>query len=68
MAKTIIVTRNTGSKGKKSCQTEAVWSSVGIGIGIVLLEAQQADLPYYRESRVQEVTRMKKERKQNRKD
>ena len=26
MAKTIIVTRNTGSKGKKSCQTEAVWS------------------------------------------
>ena len=40
----------------------------GIGIGIVLLEAQQADLPYYRESHVQEVTRMKKERKQNRKD
>ena len=28
MAKTIIVTRNTGSKGKKSCQTEAVWSSL----------------------------------------
>ena len=28
MAKTIIVTRNIGSKGKKSCQTEAVWSSL----------------------------------------
>ena len=28
MAKTIIVTRNTGSEGKKSCQTEAVWSSL----------------------------------------
>ena len=28
MAKTIIVTCNTGSKGKKSCQTEAVWSSL----------------------------------------
>ena len=26
MAKTIIVTPYTGSKGKKSCQTEAVWS------------------------------------------
>ena len=38
------------------------------GIGTVLLEAQQADLPYYRESHVQEVTRMKKERKQNRED
>ena len=28
IAKTIIVTRNIGSKGKKSCQTEAVWSSL----------------------------------------
>ena len=37
-------------------------------IGIVLLEAQQADLPNYRESHVQEVTRMKKRKKQNRKD
>ena len=31
-----------------------------VGIGIVLLEAQQADLPNYRESHVQKVTRMKK--------
>ena len=41
---------------------------IGIGIGIVLLETQQADLPNYRESHVQKVTRMKKRKKQNRKD
>ena len=45
-----------------------ILSTIGIGIGIVLLEAQQADLPNYRESHVQKVTRMKKRKKQNRKD
>ena len=39
----------------------------GIGIGIALLETQQADLPYYLESHVQKVIRSIRMKKKERK-